>query len=506
MSHRKNVLFILIDQLRADCLTGALAQYVDMPHLRALMADSTSFLNHYSVCSPCGPSRASLLTGQYAMNHRSVRNGTPLTHDRPHLAGEVRKLGYLPLLFGYTDIAHDPRQFHVNDPSLRSYEQVIPGFEEILEMRLEESWPWRADLIAKGYDVPMPLYPTFFCPKGSRLNDPAIYQAEDSDTAFLTNTCIRHLAARPSGWFAHLTYIRPHNPLVAPEPYNRMYDPSILPHPIIAGDLEREAARHPFLKAGINNQILTKIVEGFSDVPVNDENIAIMRSIYLGLVTEVDHHIGRVINFLKESGLYDTTLIVVSSDHGEMLGDHHLWGKTSCYDAAYHIPLIIRDPDQAAHSGTTIYQPTESIDIMPTILDLLGSDIPHTVDGRSLAPFLRGQIPERWRHCTYSELDFGHPISPTLEQSRLGLSVDESNLAILRTEQHTLVHFAGGLPQLLFDRKKDGEKRDISQDSGAGSILLDMSRQMLSHRMTHPEGRFSHTAVTTAGVQTAPYR
>src|SRR6056297_2264504 len=105
MTDRQNVLFVVFDQFRADCLFGDLAPHVELPTLRALMKESVSFSNNYTVCAPCGPARASLLTGQYAMNHRSVRNGTPLRHDLPNLATEARKAGYTAHLYGYTDVA-----------------------------------------------------------------------------------------------------------------------------------------------------------------------------------------------------------------------------------------------------------------------------------------------------------------------------------------------------------------------------------------------------------------
>ena len=229
MPDTKNVLFIIIDQLRADCLNGALAAHVDLPNLRDFMQDSVTFERHYSVTNPCGPSRASILTGQYAMNHRSVRNGTPLRHDTPNLATEMRKAGFLPMLFGYTDTTADPRVHDHNDPILKSYERPMAGFEEVLEMRLEESYPWRAHLMEKGYefddywDVHKPVSPDGNAPQ---LNDPALYRAEDSDTAFLTDVFLNDMAPRVGeSWFAHLTYIRPHPPLVAPAPYNAMYDP-----------------------------------------------------------------------------------------------------------------------------------------------------------------------------------------------------------------------------------------------------------------------------------------
>ena len=503
MSDRKNVLFVVIDQLRADCVFGKLAGHVDMPNLRAFMADAVSFQNHFSATSPCGPSRVSMLTGQYAMNHRSVRNGTPIPHDKPNLATEARKAGYLPLLFGYTDSAPDPRTLDPNDPMLRSYEQVLPGFVEALEMRLEESWPWRADLLSKGYDVP--AYPDIFRPSGSSPDDPSFYKAEDSDTAFLTNRLIDDLRARPKGWFAHLTYIRPHPPLVAPEPYNKMYDPASLPEANRPRDRAGEEAAHPFNPPGLRYQLARQMVEGFPELQDTPENVAMLRSIYFGLATEVDHHLGRVFDFLKETGQYDNTLVVVTADHGELLGDFHFWGKSTYYDAAYFTPLVIRDPSLKQCFGRVVNAPTESVDVTPTILDMIGRDIPDTMDGRSLRPFLQGETPQNWRDYSFSELDYGNPVDPTVWQEELDLSSDQTNLSILRGKRHTLVHFNGGLPPLLFDHEAEGENKDVSAESENSATLLSMYRILLDHRMTHEEGRFSKTMVTPVGVQRGPH-
>lgn len=496
---RRNVLFVIIDQFRADCLHGALAAHVDLPNLRALMGEAVSFTRHFSVTSPCGPSRASILTGQYAMNHRAVRNGTPLPHDTPNLATEARKGGYLPLLFGYTDSAPDPRSHAPGDPALTSYEGVMPGFAEAVEMRLEESWPWRAHLLAKGYDVPP--YPEIFRPNGPEIDDPAIYAAEDSDTAFLTDRLIADLSARPRGWFAHLTYIRPHPPLVAPAPYHRMYDPAHLPPPVPPGP----GAVHPFHRATQAARPLSANVEGFPDLEDTAETAARLRAIYLGLASEVDAHIGRVIAFLKDSGQYDNTLIVVTADHGELLGDHGAWGKMSYFDAAYHTPLIIRDPALTDHAGAVVDAMTESVDVTPTILDLLGLDVPDTMDGRSLRAFLvDGAPPPGWRDHCFSELDYGDPITPTQWQGDLDVDCAQANLSILRTCEHTLVHFNGGLPPVLFDHDGAGETLDVSGETNAGPALLALSRRLIDHRMTHAAGRFSRTMVTADGVLRGP--
>lgn len=161
-----------------------------------------------------------------------------------------------------------------------------------------------------------------------------------------------------------------------------------------------------------------------------------LRALYLGLAAEVDHHLGRIIADLKGRGLYDRTLIVVTADHGEMLGDHHAWGKSTFYDAAWHIPLVIRDPGAPARAAVDL--PTEAVDVTPTILDCLGLAVPETMDGRSLKPFLHGGTPKAWRRYTFSELDFGDPVAPTAVQLALGLQAEEANLAILRGARHTL--------------------------------------------------------------------
>lgn len=499
---QQNVLFIIIDQLRADALFGELANHVALPNLRELMGDAVTFTRNYSVSNPCGPARVSILTGQYAMNHRAARNGAPLRHDTPNIATEARKGGYVPMLFGYTDTSQDPRAHAPGDPALKTYEYPMRGFQEVTEMRSEESYPWRADLIDKGYDIPN--YSEFYIPVAQddtprQLNDPAFYKAQDSDTAFLTNACLRELKARKgANWFAHLTYIRPHPPLVAPAPYNRMYDPDTMPLPRRNGSQTDEAGVHPFIAPALQNQNANSFVNGFDGREMTDEDIRTMRAVYLGLATEVDLHVGRVIAFLKESGQYDETLIVVTADHGEMLGDRYEWGKMSIYDAAYHTPLIIRDPRNPQAHGAEVHQPTETIDITPTILDWLGQDVPDSMDGTPLTAFLKGEDPD-WSDYTFSELEFGNPVTPTLWQTMLDLGPSSANLNILRGPRYTLVHFNGGLPALLFDHQGDGDLRNVADDPKMTPVVLKMTQQILSHRMKNADQTLATTLITPNG-------
>ncbi|MCF6430177.1 alkaline phosphatase family protein [Leisingera sp. MMG026] len=501
----RNVLFIIIDQLRADCLFGALAEHVELPNIRAFMKDAVSFKRHFSVTNPCGPSRASILTGQYAMNHRSVRNGTPLRHDTPNIATEMRKAGYMPMLFGYTDTSQDPRAFDANDPALRTYEFPMNGFHEMTEMRMEMSYPWQSHLMNRGYafenywDVYKPVPPSGGAP---RLNDPALYAAEDSDTAFLTNSFLGKMTAyHKESWFAHLTYIRPHPPLVAPAPYNTMYDPASLPLPKRLATPDAECEQHPFFDPVLRKSTIAGFVEGFPDLEPTDDNIRTLRAVYLGLASEVDHHVGRVIEFLKDTGQYDNTMVVITADHGEMLGDRHSWGKMTVYDAAYHTPLIIRMPGNEANAGACLSQITESIDVTPTILEWVGQEIPNSMDGRSLLPLLRGEEPQDWRQYSFSELDFSEPQKPTLWQQALGTSPSESGLGILRDERFTLVEFAADLPPMLFDSEGQGELENVAGQPDYASDLNRLTRMMLRHRMKNMDHTLSLMSITPDGAR-----
>ncbi|WP_390910365.1 sulfatase-like hydrolase/transferase [Pseudosulfitobacter sp. SM2401] len=503
MRSTKNVLFIVIDQLRADCVFGKLAQHLDLPNLRALMADAVTFQRHYSVVNPCGPSRASLLTGQYSMNHRSVRNGTPMRHDIPNIATEMRQAGYTPMLFGYTDTPPDPRVFHGDDPALQNHEYPMNGFQEVVEMQFQKSLPWRSHLINQGYtfethnDVYRPVSQTDAAPK---INDPALYLAKDSDTAFLTD---RFLAMMPAcqneNWFAHLTYIRPHPPLVAPAPFNSMYEPDQLPLPKRLADPLDEVANHAFFGPTIVNNPPAKNVIGLADLEATDETTQALRSVYFGLIAEVDLHIGRVIKFLKDTGQYNNTMIVVTSDHGEMLGDRHTWGKFTVHDAAYHTPLIIRQPDNSAQAGMIRKEPVETIDIMPTILDWVGQQIPNSVDGRSLLPLLRGEVPADWRTFSFSEFDFARPEKPTLWETTLGTGPSDSSLAILREARFTLVEFAADLSPILYDHDADGEARNVADDPDYQKDLNRLTRLMLKHRMKNMDHTLSLNTITDDG-------
>mgnify|MGYP003393293007 CR=1 FL=1 len=501
----RNVLFVTLDQWRGDCL-GALGHpCLKTPNLDRLAGQGVAFTRDYTQASPCGPARASLLTGLYLHNHRSLRNGTPLDARHANVAREARRAGYDPMLFGYTDVAVDPRGRDPHDPELATYEGVLPGFS-IGQLLLEDNAAWLADLRTKGYDIPASPKDIWLPRPGRREtrigNLPPAYPAEHSETAFLTGATRRYLAQAKDNWFVHLSYLRPHPPYVAPEPYNTMYDPASLPPLVRAKDRAAERRQHPWLAAYIDSiyRGKTPVREPIALADLDDADVRQLRATYYGMISQVDDQIGRLLDDLTASGALERTLIIVTADHGDQLGDHWLWGKDGYFDQSFHIPLIVRDPRaQKSARGRVVDRFTEAVDVMPTILEWLGLDVPPACDGRSLMPFLAGQAPADWRAAAYWEYDFHDVRDPAFERA-LGIGLEDCRLTVRRDATSKYVHFAA-LPPLYFDLKTDPhELADRAGDPAFGPRVLAAAQDMLSWRMKSEDRALSHLHLGPGGA------
>jgi arylsulfatase A-like enzyme len=501
MGEIRNVLLVTFDQWRWDCLSAMGHSLLRTPKLDAFAADAVLFGNHWSVTCPCGPGRSALLTGTYLHKNRALRNGTPLDRRFTNIALEARKLNYDPVLFGYTDISPDPRGADRRDPVFDTYEGVLPGMTRLC--RLDDDFgTWFTDLARKGYDIPANPWDIFRPENADALSDaaypgaPARYRAQDSNAAFLTDRLIDYLDARTGKpWFAHITYISPHPPFVAPAPYHALYDPADVPMPLRAETPEAEGAAHPWLKYRLHNrgQGATQgaglvIGRTYDPTTMDEAVLRRLRATYYGMINEVEDNFQRILDRLKADGSYDETLIVLTSDHGEQLGDHWLFSKTGFFDQSYRIPLIVRDPRPEADAGRgrLVQAVTESVDVMPTILDALGAPIPRQVDGYPLTRWIEGGTPVRWRNEAHVEYDFGDPVHSGAE-SALGLRTEECALAVLRSAKFKYVHFAA-LPPLLYDLEADPhELHDVSGDPAYTGTMLQMAQRMLSWRMDTEE-------------------
>ncbi|MCB1646365.1 MAG: alkaline phosphatase family protein [Pseudomonadales bacterium] len=506
----KNVLFITADQWRGECLSS-LGHRVRTPNLDWLASRGVTFTRHFANAVPCGPSRASIHTGMYLQNHRSGTNGTPLDQRFTNWALMLRARGYDPVLFGYTDTSNDPRAFEPDDPVLRSYEGPLPGINPIVLMG-ENPQPWADWLASKGYDIPDPAWKLYMgksgleYEQGGSVPAPLTIPAEHHDTWFMVDQVISYLTRRQSappqeepGFCIHLSLLRPHPPWVAPAPYNEMYPPQELTDFNRADTADTEAATHPFIEYFMSLPHFT--------APSDLRRMTRLKSAYYGLMTEVDHNLGRLFEWLKANDELDNTLIIFTSDHGEQMGDHWLLGKLGYFDASYHIPLIICDPSASANGsrGMQLQGFTENVDIMPTMLDYLDTEIPIQCDGRSLREVIEsGSFPANWRQEAHWEFDFRNIPDGEQREQALGLTHPQCTLNVVRGSRYKYVHFTG-LPPLFFDLEADpGEHRNLATDPAYSSLVLEYAQKLLSWRMNHDEPGLTHLALTENGVVARP--
>ncbi len=498
-----NILFITADQWRGECLSSLDHAFVETPNLDALARDGVLFRNHFAQAAPCAPSRSSMHTGLYMQNNRCVVNGAPLDNRFTNWALEVRAAGYQPSLFGYTDSAIDPRGLDPDDSRLRHYSEPLPGFETYTPMVDEVSSGWVEYLRQKGYPLPerpWGLYSTLvdgvgWAEGGDRVL-PMAMKSEDHETHYMVDRCIDWIAAQDKPWITHLSLLRPHPPFAAPEPYNDLYDPRQMPQPTRRETPGQEAGQHPLLDFFINH---SKFRAPDSDRQTQQDMVN-----YFGLIREVDENLGRLFDALKTSGEWDSTLVIFTSDHGEQLGDHWLRSKQGYFDQSYHIPLIIRDPRASAgpSRGRQIDGFTENVDIMPTMIDWLGLDVPSQCDGFSLLPVLNnGEFPSGWREQAFWEYDFRNVRDDSLER-HLGLTLHQCNLSVLRDHDYKYVHF-GQLPPLFFDLREDpGEFVNQARNPRYQSLVLDYAQKMLSLKMNHAERGLTEIMLGDGGAVT----
>ena len=475
----RNVLFITADQWRGECLS-CLGHFVQTPNLDALAAHGVLFTNHFANTAPCGPSRASIHTGVYQHEHGVTFNHVPLSARYTNWALEARRAGHDPVLFGYTDTTLDEGQQD-------SYpDGVLPGLAPLVQLGKDiwEPLEWVDWLVAKGYpapDTPADLYrKTRPRSDTDERNDiaPALeVPAELHDTYFMVENVLDYIRDR-SGWCVHLSLLRPHPPWTAPEPYNRMYPPGDLPFPNRAADPDNEAKQHPFLAYALNRK--------YQRLSRDDASRRQWQSSYYGLMTEVDHNLGRLFDELKRSGAWNDTLVVFTSDHGEQIGDHWLIGKFGYFDESFHVPMIVFNPAPEArqHRGQRINAFTEGVDITPTLLDWLGVEIPEQCRGASLLPATTsGNLGDHWRTEAHWEFDFSY----FQAGDALRVSTGESRLAVVRDENSKYVHFPA-LPDVFFDLADDpGESFNLASDPRYRSRVEEASRKLQSwfgHRAT----------------------
>jgi arylsulfatase A-like enzyme len=503
MTRRPNLLLITCDQWRGDCLSAAGHPTVRTPNADALAAEGVLFARHFAGAAPCSPARACLYTGLYQMTNRVCRNGTPLDARHGNIALYARRLGYDPTLFGYTDTAPDPRRLAPHDPHLTTYEGVLPGFTA-RQLLPEHQRQWLSWLAARGIDgsAGFPWIHRAVGGNETITNAPPVYSKDETPAAFIAGEFIRWLGEQDRPWFAHVSFLSPHPPFVVPAPYASMYDPDDGPAFGRAASRDAERAIHPAVGFEHDQVGIANFVVGAKGrvADLDEASFRRIRAIYYGMISEVDAQLGRMFSAVTAAGAWDDTVVILTSDHAEMMGDHIMLGKGGFFEGSYHIPLIVRDPGRRQAAGRRVEAFTEAVDIVPTALDLIGGAIPAHLDGRSLAPFLGGDTPDRWRDAAHWEFDFRSVVKGTAERL-FGLSHRECNLAVIRDQRFKYVHFGGGLPPVLFDLDDDPhETLNRAGDPAYLAARLEMAERLLSWRAAHLDQSLALAELTADGI------
>ncbi|WP_416400555.1 sulfatase-like hydrolase/transferase [Alicycliphilus denitrificans] len=486
----RHVLFIMCDQLRADYLSCYGHPRLHTPHIDGLAERGVRFERAYVQGAVCGASRMSTYTGRYVSSHGAMWNFVPLSVGQKTLGEHVRPHGIRCALVGKTHVEADQegaRRLGMDVSQGAGLLAMEGGFEPYA--RDDGIWPpgfkvsgnaycdW---LRERGYMSDNPWHDFANSgrgPDGEVLSGwqmrwagaPAAIQEPHSETPYATDRAIdfmREAGGQP--WVLHLSYIKPHWPYVAPAPYHAMYGPQDV-MPAARSEAEREQA-HP-------------VVDGFrrdtaSQSLARDEVRDTVIPTYMGLVKQVDDHLGRLFAFMKEQGLDKDTLIIFTSDHGDYLGDHWLGEKELFHEPVVRVPLIVCDPRPQADAGRggVSSELVECIDIAPTILDAFGLDLPtQWLEGQSLLPLVHAPGTAAGKPFVVCENSYAFRDAVRLP---LGQPVERCHMTMLRDRRWKFVHVED-LPPMLFDLEADPQElNDLGRDPRFASIREQMLERM----------------------------
>lgn len=474
-----NILFIMYDQLRFDYLSCAGHPHLHTPNFDRVAAMGVRFTRAYCQSPICGASRMSFYTGRYVSSHGAQWNGFPLRVGEMTMGDHLRAAGMDCWLIGKTHMRADAEgmaRLGLSPDSVIGARQAECGFD--VWVRDDGLWaegpdgfyderrsPYNEYLKSRGYAGTNPW--ADFANAGvadgqiasgwmfDNADKPANIREEDSETPWLTGQAIDFIDRQRGPWCAHVSYIKPHWPYIVPAPYHALYGPNSVP-----AARRHEAERddpHPVYAAFMAG----RVAAAFQDEDVRRKVIPA----YMGLIRQCDDQLGRLLDHLEDSGRMSDTMIVLTSDHGDYLGDHWLGEKDMFHDPSVRIPMIVCDPRAEADAtrGTTCDALVEAIDLVPTFVEAAGGAAAgHILEGRSLLPWLHGQRPD-WRPFVISEYDY----SATPMRDALGVSIRDARLFMVHDGRFKLIHAEGGFRPMLFDLEADPDEfHDLAKGQG----------------------------------------
>lgn len=443
---RPNILLLMDDQHRGDCLGADGNRVIKTPHLDRLAREGVRFRHGYSCTPTCTPARTALLTGLSPWKNGMLGYGKVAEHYEVELPQAMRDAGYYTLGIGkmHWSPQRNLHGFHrtILDESGRVEN---PGFISDYRTWFKKVAPDK-DPDATGigwneyqsavYALPEELHPTRW--------------TADTAVDFIEN----YRQSEP--FFAKVSFARPHSPYDPPQRFMEAYREDDLPAPWI-GEWAARHAKH-YEKPNPN------LWEG--DLGVKQARRS--RRGYYGSISFVDEQIGRILAAIERRGLLETTFIFFFSDHGDMTGDHHLWRKSYAYEASARIPFLVRPPaGMNIKRGQVLDQCVEIRDILPTCLEVAGQSIPKQLDSRSLLPLIQGKA-KAWRPW----IDLEHSIC---------YSPLNNYTALTNGEFKYIYHAHHGEEQLFHLREDPGEIHDLAADVKYRKVTENWRQRMVEH-------------------------
>lgn len=445
---RPNILFLMTDQHRGDCIGADGNKAIRTPNLDRIAREGVRFRCAYTSVPSCTPARAGLLTGLSPWRHGMLGYGRVAHEYRNEKPKMLRDAGYQTLGIGkmHWFPQRHPHGFHKTllDESGRA---ETPGFVSDYRAWFRQEAPglnpdatgigWN-DYAAKPYALPERLHPTRW--------------TADTAVEFLNS----YKGQEP--FFLKVSFARPHSPYDPPERFWKLYEDADLPQPAVGKWAERHAMRGKTLPKDTWRGDL------------GEAQVRQSRQGYYGSVTFIDEQIGRILEALERRGWLEDTLILFTSDHGDMTGDHHLWRKTYAYQPSARIPMLIRWGANSldAQRGRTLPQPVELRDILPTFLDAAGVESdPARFDGRSMLDLVRGKA-DGWRPW----IDLEHDVC----------YAPENHWNALTDGRWKYIYHALDGQQQLFDLAADPcELNDLASDPAHAATLRLWRSRLVEH-------------------------
>lgn len=413
---RPNIVIVQTDQQSWSSLALYGNPVLKTPALEALADRGVVFERAYCNYPACAPSRSSMMTGRYTSTIRNHANHMRIDPREITLPDTLKAAGYETALIGKNHAFLEGENYYPDSPSVDGHPGRDPGkqYDELHRV---------FDFVFEGGHVNV---------DGSE-DDPELvaaieharekswgqqhqwsvnpYPAEKSVTHRLTTEAVNFVLQRAAGGAGHSTggegapgkpfflwfsIPDPHTPYQVSEPYAGMFDPDDIPSPI-ADTLEGKPER----------QMVAKLLD-FND-RYDESHFRQIRSIYYGMIRQIDDNLARFFAALDTSGLTENTIVVFTSDHGDAMGDHGIIQKHNFfYDSITRVPFIISWP--AGITPRRTGELVELVDVMPTVLDLAGVEIPIGVQGASLRPFLTGEQSETKEFVTIESGEHGEPM------------------------------------------------------------------------------------------------